>query len=662
MFRFLLKVSLFVFVLSLPCIGAIEHYADNADYYVSTSGSDENPGSKAQPFATIEKARDALREDISKGPDKDMAVLIRGGKYEITKPLVFGPEDGGGNIFGVTYAGYPGEKVVISGGRKVTGWEKTEDGRWQCDVSEFVQKYGAFRDLYINGRRCIRARYPNDKYLRVKEAVNKTNTFEFHPGDVTESMGSHSTEIVFLHDWSIARGRIKKIDLLKNHITFEKDIALKTWWMCLGRLPDEPYYFENSKHFLDAPGEWYLQTMLKGTATLYYLPREDDEINNAEFVVPVAEGFIKVQGNADEGKFVENLHFENINFEYAAWIPPENHYLGMQACYYVTSANYEGDVDLKTTAVPAAVEFACARKCSLRGLKISHLGQTAVRFKNMSRDNLVRGCCLTDIGANGIMIGTSSGEQNINGKPWTAFKPSRAAGCNTVEHCIVEKCGQEYFGAVGLWIGLSDHNVLRNNVVRHLPYSGISVGWSWSDKKTPCHSNFIEYNHVHDVMNILSDGAGIYTLGRQDNTVIRGNLVHGVDGTKARAPNNALRWDRGGGEMLVEHNFIYDIDDDIMHFNPDTANNVIRKNIFVINTGSLLDTYRLMDPETKKVYKVEEDKVFGASELPEFIKKEKQSIVIKDNEIHRADSVPGSLLGKLAYFELVTGPQHGIFE
>src|SRR5262249_58040466 len=88
-----------------------------ADFFVATDGSDENPGTAARPFATLARARDAVRKLKADGPPTAaVTVLIRGGTYPLKDPLVFGPEDSGTQEHPVLYAAYPGETPVLSGG------------------------------------------------------------------------------------------------------------------------------------------------------------------------------------------------------------------------------------------------------------------------------------------------------------------------------------------------------------------------------------------------------------------------------------------------------------------------------------------------------------------------------------------------------------------
>jgi len=94
------------------------------DLYVSPDGNDANTGSKEKPLATITKARDAVRPMIAAGLKAPVNVYLRGGTYRLDEPLAFGPQDSGAEDFAVTYAAQPGETVVVSGGRPITGWKR----------------------------------------------------------------------------------------------------------------------------------------------------------------------------------------------------------------------------------------------------------------------------------------------------------------------------------------------------------------------------------------------------------------------------------------------------------------------------------------------------------------------------------------------------------
>src|SRR5579875_487287 len=72
--------------------------------------------------------------------------------------------------------------------------------------------------------------------------------------------------------------------------------------------------------------------------------------------------------------------------------------------------------------------------------------------------------------------------------------------------------------------------LIAHNHIHDLFYSGISCGWVWGYAESVSHDNRIEYNHIHDIgQRLLSDMGGIYTLGVQPGTVLRGNLIYNVE-------------------------------------------------------------------------------------------------------------------------------------
>ncbi len=143
--------------------------AAGADFYVAPNGNDAWSGTRPEPnaartdgpFATLHRARDAVRTIVKSGLREPVNVFIRGGTYRLDKPLVLGPEDSGAATCPITYAAYQGERVVLSAGRQITGW-KTDDGKvWYADIPAARAGRWKFRQIFVDGRREIRARYPN---------------------------------------------------------------------------------------------------------------------------------------------------------------------------------------------------------------------------------------------------------------------------------------------------------------------------------------------------------------------------------------------------------------------------------------------------------------------------------------------------------------------
>jgi hypothetical protein len=244
---------------------------------------------------------------------------------------------------------------------------------------------------------------------------------------------------------------------------------------------------------------------------------------------------------------VRNLHFKGLAFEYTDWTLPAGGYQGIQAAHYSTAIPGGS----QSGRVPAAIVGQHLRQCSFDDGVMAHLGGCGIELGEGAVGNLVQGNDIFDTSANGVNVG--------GGVP----------KANRVTNNHVHACGQEFYGAVGIWVGIADGTVVAHNLVHGLPYTGISVGWQWNPEPTPCRENRIEYNHIYDVMNRLCDGGGIYTLGFQPGTVIRGNHIHDAHRSAYAqgAPNNGMFIDEGSKGYLFEQNVIYSTAAELVRFN-----------------------------------------------------------------------------------------------
>ena len=125
--------------------------------YVSPTGDDSNPGTLAQPLKTIGKARDIVRT-MNSAMTSDITVYLRGGTYPQTSTLTFANADSGSGGFYVKYMAYSNERPLITGGQPITGWTVSDATNNIYSASAGTT---AFRQLYVNGVKAIRARSPN---------------------------------------------------------------------------------------------------------------------------------------------------------------------------------------------------------------------------------------------------------------------------------------------------------------------------------------------------------------------------------------------------------------------------------------------------------------------------------------------------------------------
>jgi hypothetical protein len=131
-------------------------------FFVSTSGNDSNPGTAAAPFATLDRARLALRTYKRPAVTGPIVVQVAEGTYRLDRTLVFTPEDSGIETANVLFAAEPLGKVTLSGSRKIDGvWKPYKDGILVCDLPPALRGGDAFTQLFVNGKRQTLARFPN---------------------------------------------------------------------------------------------------------------------------------------------------------------------------------------------------------------------------------------------------------------------------------------------------------------------------------------------------------------------------------------------------------------------------------------------------------------------------------------------------------------------
>ena len=539
--------------------------ASAADFYVAPDGSDANPGTSAKPFATPQRARDAIRAAKQQGDRGPFSVQLAGGLYLLTETLALTAADSGTKAAPVVWHSAPGEQAVLSGGRVINGFrESTVNGvrRWTAELPEVKSGALNFRQLFVStGGQPFERRYrpqlgmkrvdgltfsPKRKNAPPHRAAQKD--FYFAPGDFQPWENLSDVEVVVLHVWSSSRLFVEKVDAKNNIVTFT---GLPTFAVNQGGR--QPYFIENVKAELKSPGEWYLD---RPTGVLTYLPHPGETLADSRVLIPRLARVMTLTGDYRNGSFVEHVTFDRVAFSHNESPLPREGYGGSQ-----------GNPDL-----PAALELTGAKNCLFQRCTVSQTGNYGLGLGLGSQNNAVIGCRLFDLGGGGVKVGDIRMNKD-------AKYPELPTG-NRIENCAISDGGLLYFSANAVWGGIVRDTVVRHNQIWNFSYSGIAFGWMWNDTPTSCASNHIEYNSISNVLTLVADGASIYTLGRQPGTVIRGNVVR--DNVKSPFAGHywqlGLYLDEGSAEMLVENNFVYHVGTHGFNMNGG-AQNVIRNNI-----------------------------------------------------------------------------------
>lgn len=559
------------------------------ELFVAPNGNDQWSGTLTEPnaegtdgpLATLAGARDAVRRLKTSGLlPAALTVKFRGGRYPLSAPVVFTPADSAP----VTYTAYPGEQPIFEGGVRLTGWQPTQVNGVQAWVTDAPFD---FHQLFVNGQRQQRPRLPKQGEYHIAAVEGDaskmtlfqgTDRFQCNPGDLSGSWRNlNDVELVVVHFWAEERLPIQSFDGATNTVISTRKMLFNPRQDFAGTLA--PYHVENVFEALTEPGEWYLD---RGDRRVYYIPLPGQTPENTEIYASRLLQFIRVEGQPDQP--VSFIRFEGLAFEHGDWVQPAGY--GLRFNPYGPA---RPDYTMEDTEIdpPGAKEYACAAQaaynvpgvlyfeyathCAVANCRVEHVGWYGIELAEGCSGIQLTDNTLADLGAGGIKIGGAS----VSGLRHDQTGYNHVTG-NTIHHG-----GEVFLSGVGIAMLHTFNNHVAHNHIHDLYYSAISCGWVWGVKDCISRENRIEYNLIHDLgFGILSDMGGIYTLGVQPGTVLRGNHIFNV---RARGYGGwGIYLDEGSSHILVEGNVVYNTWSESFHQNSGREN-LIRNNIFAFS-------------------------------------------------------------------------------
>ncbi len=455
--------------------------------YVSTNGSDAwtgrlsapNTAKTDGPFASLARARDAVRSQKAAGRlAAPVRVLVRGGTYRLAEPFALSPEDSGTAECPITYAAYPGEKPVLSGGRALSGWTRHRGAVWACSVKSLGPEGLRFRQLFQRGERQVPARWPNRDpkrprtggFLYCESSPEMDAGKEIrYPAGAFPRRWARPTEVEVCiypnYNWTNQRAPIATLDEAQRLIRLSRSVG-PVW-------AGNRFYVFNAAEELDAPGEWYLD---RATATLTFQPPTGSA--PADVTVPMLESVVALRGDFEKNQFVEHVTLSH---------------LGIECCH--------GN----------AVVLRAARHCGVIGCTVLQAGGAGVLLDAGSSFCRVAGNDIATPGGHAIAMYYSVGTPD-------------ACTDNIITNNYAHHCGEIAMCSFGWGSGIAisgKRNTLSHNLVHDTAYSAINFDG---------YDHVIEYNHVHHTSLEGADCGALYgwvnTKAGSGNITIRHNRIH----------------------------------------------------------------------------------------------------------------------------------------
>ncbi len=566
-------------------------------YYVSTTGSDENPGTEEAPFATLQKARDTIRQ-LETLPDGGVTVYLRGGEYYQEETIIFTPEDSGEAGKPIVYTSYPGEQAVITGGKDITGWVPleeevpymAEEAKGNLYVAD-IETGWRFHDLYVDG-----------ECQQISQQM-ETKQFRTWP-QFSGAIGEEDSKFLELNPEKGIKVRFNEgeLDGLTDNPDIEVNCMTVMFWNALPLLTEineedntaylysyNPsnlgdnmnsfntkeggwYNILNDIKYLDQPGEWCVNSR---EGKVYYWPK-DSNFTSKRVVAPVPYELVRFQGD-DEDKNWENLvhhiTLSNLVIEYNDRLPE--------------SQFDQYDVIRNTENPDASVYFQNAENCQIINCTIQHSGSYGITLSHHAQNIEILGNELGDLGSGGVnFFGYGPGTLDVNKN-------------NTVMYNNIHDLGlAPYPHTAGITLYQSGSNTISYNYISKSPYAGVTIlgevavgfnsdkfsaawdffgnmdrqyGFRWDDLElhkdytreevkefTHSRNNVIEYNIVDEYMTGVEDGGGLYAWGCGNDNRYSNNII--IKTEKGMHWTFPLYMDDGVDNITVENNLVWSME------------------------------------------------------------------------------------------------------
>jgi parallel beta-helix repeat protein len=458
------------------------------EYYVSPTGDDtNNVGTVNSPFASISKARDAIRL-INSSMTDDIYVYVMGGSYYLDEAIVFNSNDSATNGYQIYYTNYQAEEPVIYGGKLVTNWVADVGSVMKADVGVGTK----FWSLLVDEKLAQNAIAEAAEWQAIS-SFDLTNVRGFYKGNwMSEYLKTAS----------------------RSGNTITATVSKSNWTGSLNRL-------EGARDFLNTAGEWALDS---NTGFLYY-----HGSNVSNIVMPTTYKIFDFQGESITNR-VENIVIDGLQLKLADAAETIRAYSGIT----VNGWKYH-NLDSDETIGSAAISISNAEYISVRNMNISEMPLIGVALNNYAKNNEVANYSIKNIGYAGVYLRGHRVDATM-----TDYNRN-----NIVHSNEISDIGFLLNHAVGVALYQSGYNQITNNVIYNSRRYGISLkGVRYGEMRTIglgavtfddrldsyifTRSNTIEKNLIYATGTDSGDGGGIEAWGAGKDNVINNNILYDI--------------------------------------------------------------------------------------------------------------------------------------